>query len=493
MSERIVVGVDIGTTKVCAIVASHVSGGDVQVLGVGTAPSDGLNRGVVVNIDKTVHAVQQAIQEAERMAGVEVKRVIVGIAGDHIESRQSRGIITINNRSGEIGAVDVQRLLEDTRQVDVPSDRTILHVIPQEYVVDGQDGVFDPVGMSGKRLEAKVHIITGLVSATRNIHRCIEKAGYEVADIVLEPLASSYAVLHPDEKEIGVALIDIGGGTTDIAVFEENTIRHTAVIAIAGNKVTDDIRRGLGVMREQAEALEAAVRRDAGRHGGRERGDHDSRHRRAARKSRRAQRAGADRAAAHGRDPRVRGRRDPAHQLWAAPLGRRRAQRRRRADSGTAELAADILGVETRIGRPIGLEGALYDQVDDPKFATSVGLVLYGIRPEVIGGAVGSDAMGVRPSSAPPMQPPASKESSSLFCVRQTLLRRTLIHSISGTADVRRPLFFKPHHTDHRGKPWTSRNSPHRASTRPSRLTARLRPTPHPQHPARTSRAASSL
>jgi cell division protein FtsA len=417
MSERIVVGVDIGTTKVCAIVASHAPGGDVHVLGVGTAPNDGLNRGVVVNIDKTVAAVQKAIYEAERMAGVEVRRVVVGIAGDHIESRQSRGIITINNRSGEITQADVQRLIEDTRQVDVPSDRTILHVIPQEFVVDGQDGVFDPVGMSGKRLEAKVHIITGLISATRNIHRCIEKAGYEVADIVLEPLASSYAVLHPDEKEVGVAIIDIGGGTTDIAVFEENTIRHTAVIAIAGNKVTDDIRRGLGVMREQAEALkqqfgvtlvdmadeneEITIPGIGGR----------------------PDKAIGRSVLAQIVQPRM------EEILEFAAVEIRRTNYGQHLSGGvvlsgggalipgTAELAADILGVETRIGRPLGLEGALYDQVDDPKFATSVGLVLYAIRPEVLGGAPAADAMGVRPGATAPAPPPPApaKEPNRLF------------------------------------------------------------------------------
>ncbi len=255
MNERIVVGLDIGTTKVCAVVASADEMDRINVLGVGLAESDGLNRGVVVNIDRTVEAVRKAVDEAERMAGVKVRSVLVGIAGDHIQSLQSRGVITISNRHGEITEGDVQRLLEDTTHLAMPADREILHVIPQEFIVDGQDGVADPVGMSGVRLEANVHIITGLVSAAKNIYRCIEKAGYQVADIVLEPLGSLFSVLHPDEKEVGVALIDIGGGTTDIAVFEDSTIRHTAVIAVAGNKVTDDLRRGLGIMRDQAERL----------------------------------------------------------------------------------------------------------------------------------------------------------------------------------------------------------------------------------------------
>ena len=250
---KIVVGVDIGTTKICAVVASADDLGRVHVRGVGVAASEGLNRGVVVNIDKTVEAVKKAVAEAEYSAGVETQSVVVGIAGDHIQSFQSRGVITV--AGGEINREDVQRLLEDTRHVAMPADREILHVLPQEFIVDGQDGVADPIGMSGVRLEANVHIITGLVSAAKNVYRCIEKAGYEVDDIVLEPLASSHAVLHDDEKEVGVVLVDIGGGTTDIAVFEDKTIRHTAVVAVAGNKVTDDLRKGLGILHDQAERL----------------------------------------------------------------------------------------------------------------------------------------------------------------------------------------------------------------------------------------------
>ncbi len=246
MDGEIVVGLDIGTTKICAVVAAEDDLEGINILGVGIAESEGLNRGVVVNIDKTVAAIQEAIEKAERAAGVTVHSVIVGIAGDHVQSFQSRGVIT-THRDSVVTQHDVQRLLEDTTHVAMPADREILHVLPQEYIVDGQDGVVDPIGMSGVRLEANVHIVTGLVSAARNIYRCVEKAGYNVADIVLEPLASSYSVLHSDEKEVGVALIDIGGGTTDIAVFEDNTIRHTGVIAVAGNKVTDDIRKGLGL------------------------------------------------------------------------------------------------------------------------------------------------------------------------------------------------------------------------------------------------------
>lgn len=385
MNEKIVVGLDIGTTKVCAVVATTDELNRVNILGVGVAASDGLNRGVVVNIDKTVLAVQDAVSEAERMAGVDVRNVIVGIAGDHVQSFQSRGVVTISHRDGVISESDVQRLLEDTTHVAMPADREILHVIPQEFIVDGQDGVTDPVGMNGVRLEANVHIITGLVSAAKNIYRCIEKAGYHVADIVLEPLGSSFAVLHRDEKEVGVALIDIGGGTTDIAVFEDNTIRHTAVVAVAGNKVTDDIRKGLGVMRDQAEQLKCGfgvARTGIGEDeeitipgiGGRN-----------------EKRIGSS-TLAQIIQPRL----EEILEIAAIEIKRSGYSRHLSAGvvltgggsliPGTDELAAEILGLEARIGTPMGLSGGLVEEVSDPKFATGVGLVLYGLRPEMIGG-----------------------------------------------------------------------------------------------------------
>lgn len=403
MSERIVVGVDIGTTKICAIVASADETGRVNILGVGMAESDGINRGVVVNIDRTVESVKKAVSEAERVAGVQVKSVIVGIAGDHIHSDQSRGVITVSNRNGEITAADVHRLIEDTKNVAMPSDRSILHVIPQEFIVDGQDGVADPVGMSGVRLEANVHIITGLISAAKNIHRCIEKAGYEVADLVLEPLASSYAVLHPDEKEVGVALIDIGGGTTDVAVFEDHTIRHTAVIAVAGNKVTDDIRKGLGVMREQAERLKhrfgsALVDLTQDEEimipgiGGR------------------PEKTVSRTVLAQIIQPRLEEILEiAAHEIKRSGYGRHLSAGVVLTGGGslipgTAELAADIMGVEARVGQPMGLTGGMVAEVSDPKFATAVGLILYGLRPEAIGGTPIERVMGMReekPAAAP--------------------------------------------------------------------------------------------
>ena len=385
MNERIVVGMDIGTTKVCAVVASADDLDRINILGVGVAESEGLNRGVVVNIDKTVAALQEAVHEAERAAGVTVRNVIVGIAGDHVQSFQSRGVVTIAHRDPQITQRDVQRLLDDTMRVAMPADREIVHVIPQEFIVDGQDGVLDPVGMNGVRLEANVHIITGLVSAAKNIYRCVEKAGYQVADIVLEPLASSFSVLHVDEKEVGVALIDIGGGTTDIAVFEDGTIRHTAVIAVAGNKVTDDLRKGLGVMRDQAEALKCRfglaladlVEEDEDIRipgiGGRP--------------EKRISRS----TLAQIIQPRM----EEILEIAAIEIKRSGYARHLAAGAvltgggslieGTAELGAEVLGMETRVGMPTGLAGGLVEEVSDPKFATGVGLVLYGLQPEIMG------------------------------------------------------------------------------------------------------------
>lgn len=382
MEKQIIVGVDIGTTKVCAMVASSDEIGRINILGVGLAPSEGLNRGVVVNIDKTVEAVQHAIEDAERASGLSVRRVIVGIAGDHIQSFQSRGVITI--REPEISEDDVERLLEDTRHVALPGDRHILHVMPQEFIVDGQDGVADPVGMSGIRLEANVHIITGLISAAQNIYRCIEKASRDVADIVLEPLASSFAVLHPDEKEMGVALVDIGGGTTDIAVFEDNMIRHTAVVAVAGNQITEDIRKGLAIMRSDAEqlkcqygvAVSGLVDEDleisiAGIPG---------RPEKIVRQSTLSQII----------QPRVEEileivdqelkRSGYAGQLGAGVVLTGGGS----LIPGTIELASDVLGMEARQGTATGLSGGLVEEVSNPKFATGVGLVLYGLRPEAL-------------------------------------------------------------------------------------------------------------
>lgn len=378
--ERIVVGLDIGTTKVCAIVASIDPQDRIHILGVGKAPSDGLNRGVVVNIDKTVNAIQTAIEQAQLASGIEVNSVNVGIAGDHIRSMRSKGVITINNKDNEIMVHDVERLLEDCQRIMLPTDQQIIHVIPQEFVVDGQDGISDPVGMSGMRMEAEVHIITGLVSAAKNIYRCVERAGYEVADIILEPLASSYSVLDDEEKEAGVVLVDIGGGTTDVAIFQDNTIRHTAVIAIAGKKVSDDIRVGLSVLDDQAEKLKRE-------HGG-------------AFVDLIEQDEAITVPGIAGRPPKeitksiltkiIQARMEEILEIVAIEV-----KRSGYADSLSAgvvltgggsliknvcPLANEVLGMDAKIGKPLGLSGGLIDEVSNPIYATGVGLVMHAIK-----------------------------------------------------------------------------------------------------------------
>jgi cell division protein FtsA len=354
----------------------------IHILGVGKAASEGLNRGVVINIDKTVKAIQTAINQAELASGIEVNSVNVGIAGDHIRSMRSKGVVTITNKGNEIKTKDVERLLEDCQQIMLPTDQQIIHVIPQEFVVDGQDGISDPVGMSGMRMEAEVHIITGLVSAAKNIYRCIERAGYQVADIILEPLASSYSVLAGEEKEAGVLLVDIGGGTSDVAIFQDNTIRHTAVVAIAGKKVTDDIRLGLSVLHDQAERLKCN----------------------------------------HGEAyvdmieddetitvPGIAGR--PAKEITKSILAKIiqarmeeileivaiEAKRSGYVDAlsagvvltgggsligGLCPLANEVLGMDAKIGTPLGLSGGLIQEVNNPIYATGVGLVMHAFHTE---------------------------------------------------------------------------------------------------------------
>lgn len=380
LEDKIVVGLDIGTTKVCAVVASIDAQDRIHILGVGKASNEGLNRGVVVNIDKTVNAIKTAVEQAQLASGIEVNSVNVGIAGDHIRSMRSKGVITINNKDNEITVDDVERLLEDCQRIMLPTDQQILHVIPQEFVVDGQDGISDPVGMSGMRMEAEVHIITGLVSAAKNIYRCVERAGYQVADIILEPLASSYSVLDEEEKEAGVVLVDIGGGTTDVAIFQDNTIRHTAVIAIAGKKVTDDIRLGLSVLDDQAEKLKC-------NHG----------------------EAYIDLIEDDGAItvPGIAGR--PPKEITKSILGKIiqarmeeileivaiETKRSGYSDALSAgvvlsgggsliknvcPLANEVLGMDAKIGKPMGLSGGLTAEVNNPIFATGVGLVMHAIK-----------------------------------------------------------------------------------------------------------------
>ena len=252
-SGRIMVGLDIGTSKVVAIVAELGLEGEIDIVGIGSHPSKGLKKGVVVNIETTVDSIQRAIEEAELMAGCQIERVYAGIAGSHIRGLNSHGIVAIRDK--EVFQADIERVIDAAQAVAIPADQKVLHVLPQEYVIDDQEGVKEPLGMSGVRLEAKVHLITCAVNAHQNIEKCIRKCGLEVEDIILEQLASGDAVLTEDEKDLGVCLVDIGGGTTDIAIFSEGAIRHTAVIPIAGDQVTNDIAMALRTPTPNAEEI----------------------------------------------------------------------------------------------------------------------------------------------------------------------------------------------------------------------------------------------
>jgi cell division protein FtsA len=237
--KQMIVGLDIGTSKIVALVAEIDEDDNIEIIAIGSHPSQGLKKGVVINIDSTVNAIGKAVEEAERMAGVEIRSVFAGIAGSHIKSLNSHGIVAIKN--AEVEQDDVDRVVDAARAVAIPADQRILHVLPQEFIIDNQDGIHQPVGMSGVRLEAKVHLVTGSISASQNIAKCIQRCNLEVEDVILEQLASSHAVLTDDERDLGVLLVDMGGGTTDIAIFTEGAIRHTAVIPVAGDQVTNDI------------------------------------------------------------------------------------------------------------------------------------------------------------------------------------------------------------------------------------------------------------
>ena len=251
--KQLIVGLDIGTSKVVAIVGEIMPEDKLEVIGIGSHPSRGLKKGVVVNIESTVHSIQRAVEEAELMAGCQIHSVYAGIAGSHIRSLNSHGIVAIRDK--EVMPNDVERVIDAARAVAIPADQKILHILPQEFLIDNQEGIREPVGMSGVRLEAKVHMVTGAVSAAQNIIKCVRRCGLEVDDIILEQLASSYSVLTDDEKDLGICLVDIGGGTTDIAVFTEGSIRHTAVIPIAGDQVTNDIAVALRTPTQNAEDI----------------------------------------------------------------------------------------------------------------------------------------------------------------------------------------------------------------------------------------------
>jgi cell division protein FtsA len=252
-SKNLIVGLDIGTSKIAAIVAEMKADGSFEVIGMGSAPSRGLKKGVVVNIESTVNAIQRALEEAELMADCKIRDVWTGIAGSHIRSFNSHGMVAIKDR--EVAQSDVDRVVETAKAIPIPTDQQILHVMNQEFVIDGQEDVREPLGMSGVRLEVKVHIVTGAVSAAQNIMKCVRRCGLEVNDLVLQPLASAMAVLSEDEKDLGVCLVDIGGGTSDIAVFTQGAIRHTSVIPIAGDQITNDIAMALRTPTKEAEEI----------------------------------------------------------------------------------------------------------------------------------------------------------------------------------------------------------------------------------------------
>ena len=372
-------GLDIGTTKISCIIADQSASGELRIVGVGNAPSEGLRRGAVVDLEKTVASITRAVEEAERMSGVQAKGVHAGIAGDHIRSLNSRGVVAVSRKDNEIHAADVARVIEAAKAIAIPTDREIIHVIPQEFIVDDQDGIKDPVGMSGVRLEAEVHIITGAVTSARNICRAIQRAGLKVYDLTLEPLASAAAVLDDDEKDLGVVLLDLGGGTTDVAVFHEGAVRHTSIIPFGGANVTSDIAIGLRTPIDKAEsikiqfgaALASMVHGDqtvsVSGVGGR--GDKEiSRH-----------------VLASMIEPRM-------EEIFA--LANKEVRKNHFAPligggvvltggtsllPGAVELAEQVFEMPVRLGLPRGL-GGLSANVCDPRYATGVGLVLHAAR-----------------------------------------------------------------------------------------------------------------
>lgn len=373
-----IVGLDIGTTKICCIVGEVVEPGPnatIDIVGIGTAPSQGLRKGVVINIDATVESITKAVEEAELMAGVEISTVYTGIAGGHIKSFNSTGVVAVKDR--EITQADVQRVIDAAKAVAIPMDRETIHIIPQEFCINDQDGIRDPVGMSGVRLEAKVHIVTGAVTSAQNIVKCANKAGLNVAEICLEPIASAEAVLCQDEKELGVVLVDIGGGTSDIAIFKDGAIVHTGVLAVGGHHITNDIAVGLRTPQHEAEkvkiqygcALASMVKPEetievAGVGG-------------------RKARVVSRRLLAEIIEPRV----EEMFSLIHREVAKSGYQDLLSAGvvitggaallEGMPELAEMIFEMPVKRGYPQNV-GGLRDVVNSPKFATAVGLVRYG-------------------------------------------------------------------------------------------------------------------
>ncbi len=377
VEKNLIVGLDIGTSKVVALVGEIGIDGGLDVIGVGSHPSTGLKRGVVVNIDSTVQSIQRAIEEAELMAGCQIHSAFTGIAGSHVRSLNSHGIVAI--RDSEVMHHDVDRVIDAAKAVAIPADQKILHVLPQEFIIDSQEGIREPVGMSGVRLESKVHMVTGSVSAAQNIIKCVRRCGLEVADIILEQLASSYSVLTEDEKELGVCLIDIGAGTTDIAVFTNGAIRHTAVIPIAGDQVTNDIAVAMRTPTQAAEEIKVKnARALANLANPNDMIEVPSVGDRPARRISR-------RVLAEIVEPRY----DELFALVQAELRRSGFEDLVAAGivltggascvAGAVELAETVFRVPVRLGVPDRVTG-MADVIGNPSYATGVGLLLYGLQ-----------------------------------------------------------------------------------------------------------------
>ena len=389
--KKMIVGLDIGTSKVVAIVGEIDAEGEIEVVGIGSNPSRGMKKGVVVNIESTVQSIQRAVEEAELMAGCQIHSVYVGIAGSHIRSLNSHGIVAIRDR--EVYGPDLERVIDAAQAVAIPADQKVLHILPQEYVIDNQEGIKEPLGMSGVRLEAKVHLVTCAVNAAQNIEKCIRRCGLEVEEVILEQLASSYSVLTEDEKELGVCLVDIGGGTTDIAIFTEGSIRHTGVIPIAGDQVTNDIAMALRTPTQHAEEIKIKYACAL------------------------TQLAGADETikvpSVGDRPPRdlsrqalaevVEPRYDELFTLVQAELRRSGFEDMVPAGvvltggtskmEGVVELAEEIFHMPVRVGSPHSIRG-LTDIVRNPIYSTGVGLLQYGSQHQADGHSVAARSSG---------------------------------------------------------------------------------------------------
>jgi cell division protein FtsA len=374
--ENIIVGLDVGTTKICAVVG-EVSGKEINIVGIGTHPSIGLRKGVVVDIESTVESIQKAVEEAELMAGCEISSVFAGIAGGHITGFNSRGIVAIKGK--EVAQNDVDRVIDAARAVAIPMDREVIHVIPQEYIVDDQGGIKNPLGMFGVRLEAKIHIVTGAVTSAHNIVKCANRSGLDVCDIVLEPLASGEAVLTDEEKDLGAALLDLGGGTSDLAIFFAKNIKHTFVLSLGGNNLTNDIAIGLRASTAEAEK----IKKKYGTCNTRNISPEET----------------IEVPGMGGRTPRKLPRQilgeilEPRVEEIFTLIQREvyRAGMEKIITSGVVltggtslldggvEIAESIFNLPARLGKPRGISG-LVDVVNNPMYATGVGLVIYGAR-----------------------------------------------------------------------------------------------------------------